>query len=301
MTIKSEINPGDSQNAGWRGKFAGEALIASLIAVAWFALAALGTRFGFWDWHTGAHFLIGTPGQGLGRFVAGAAVLVSIAAIIVSLSKAPRKRAFMLAFAALLVSTSLAGRFVGATLNAEAKPPLHDIQTDWSDPISPSDALFTEREATGATNPIEDDPLIPEAATARWPGLAGQRVADVQEAAEYIPGVHKSPKQTPYPLIAPLVMDASPEAAFAAALAAIDRRGWRLTLAEPAEGRIDASEENFWFGTRDDILIRIRAVDEGVRIDVRSVSRTGLSDLGANAKRVRNLLDELETRLGKDL
>lgn len=290
-----------SQNAGWRGRFAGAALIVSLLAVLWFALAALGTRFGLWDWQTSAHTLIGTPGQGLGRYVAGAALLLSLAAILVALAKAPRKRAFMLAFAALFVSASLAGRFAGATLNAEARPPLHDIQTDWSDPIAPSDALITEREATGATNPIEDDPLVPEAATARWPGLAGQRLAEVQEAAEYIPGVHKSPKQTPYPLIAPLVMDATPEAAFAAALATVERRGWRLTLAQPEAGRIEASEENFWFGTRDDILIRIRAVDEGVRIDVRSISRTGLSDLGTNAKRVRNLLDELETRLGKNL
>lgn len=291
----------ENQNAGWRGRFAGAALIVSLLAVLWFALAALGTRFGLWDWQTSAHTLIGTPGQGLGRYVAGAALLLSLAAILIALAKAPRKRAFMLAFAALFVSASLAGRFVGATLNAEARPPLHDIQTDWSDPIAPSDALITEREATGATNPIEDDPLIPEAAAARWPGLAGQRVAEVQEAAEYIPGVHKSPRQTPYPLIAPLVMDAAPEAAFAAALATIDRRGWTLILAEPEAGRIEASEENFWFGTRDDILIRIRAIEEGVRIDVRSVSRTGLSDLGTNAKRVRNLLDELETRLGKDL
>lgn len=288
-----------SQNAGWRGHFAGLALVISLLAVCWFALAALGTRFGLWDWQTAAHVLIGTPGQGLGRFVAGAALTVSLLAILVALARAPRKRAFMLAFAALFVSASLAGRFAGATLNAEARPPLHDIQTDWSDPIAPSDALVTEREATGATNPIVDDPRIPEEASARWPGLAGQRVAEVQEAAEYIPGVHKSPKQTPYPRIAPLVMDASPEAAFDAALATVERRGWRLILAEPEEGRIEASEENVWFGTRDDILIRIREVEGGVRIDVRSVSRTGLSDLGSNAKRIRNLLDELEIRLSK--
>lgn len=288
-----------SQDAGWRGRFAGGALILSLLAVLWFAIAAIGTRIGLWGWQFSAHTMIGAPGHGLGRYVAGLALAGAVAAILVSLLQAPRKRAFIIALGALLVSSFTAGRFAGATLNAEAKPPLHDIQTDWSDPVRPSDALVTEREAVGAENPIEDDPVIQDAANDRWPGMGGRRVAEVQEAAEYVPGVHKSPKQTPYPLIAPLVMPSDAPAAFEAALAAVDRRGWTLVLAEPEEGRIEATEENFWFGTKDDILIRIRSVDGGVRVDVRSVSRSGLSDLGTNAKRVRDLLDEVEVRLGK--
>jgi fatty-acyl-CoA synthase len=46
-------------------------------------------------------------------------------------------------------------------------------------------------------------------------------------------------------------------------------------------------------------MIRILSAEDEVVIDVRSTSRVGLSDLGANAKRIRNLLDEIETRLGK--
>lgn len=291
--------PAASQDAGWRGRFAGAAIALSLVAVAWFAAAALGTRFGLWSWQFSTHTLIGTPGAGLGRYVAGAALAVSSVALILALAKAPRKRAFILAFAAFFISAVLTGRFAGATLNAEARPPLHDVQTDWSDPVRPSAALVAAREAGRAENILVDAPVIPDAAGERWPGMAGRPVAEVQEAAEYIPGVHKSPKQTPYPRLAPLVMEADAEAAYAAALAAVERRGWVLVSADPEAGLVEATEEDNWFGTRDDILIRIRSVSEGVRIDVRSASRVGLSDLGTNAKRVRNLLDELETRLGK--
>ena len=53
-----------------------------------------------------------------------------------------------------------------------------------------------------------------------------------------------------------------------------------------------------WFGFKDDVAVRIRAQGEGSQIDVRSVSRVGLSDLGANAARIRDILDgALMTRL----
>ncbi|MBU3919983.1 MAG: DUF1499 domain-containing protein, partial [Alphaproteobacteria bacterium] len=86
---------------------------------------------------------------------------------------------------------------------------------------------------------------------------------------------------------------------YAAALAAVESKGWTVVLAEPEEGRIEATETSYWFGFKDDIMIRVRSEEGGVRIDVRSASRVGLSDLGANAKRVRDLLDEIEVRLAK--
>jgi len=38
------------------------------------------------------------------------------------------------------------------------------------------------------------------------------------------------------------------------------------------------------------VVVRVRASDAGSRIDVRSKSRVGLSDVGANARRVRAFL-----------
>lgn len=291
----TDVSGAPAQSAGWRGKFAGVALALSVFSILWFALAAVGTKLGFWTWQFG----LGQMTIGWGPMLLMVAAGLSVIAVIVSLLKAPRKQAFMIAFAALLISGLAFGRVAAFGAGAARLPPLHDIQTDWSNPIQPSDALFTEREATGALNPVADAPVIDPAADGRWPGMGGRLVSEVQEEAEFDPATHKSPKQTPYPLIAPLVTAAAPDIAYAAALAAVEARAWIVVLAEPESGLIDATEESFWFGFKDDIMIRVRSAGEGSRIDIRSTSRVGLSDLGANAKRIRDLLDEIETRLGK--
>jgi uncharacterized protein (DUF1499 family) len=295
MTAETETSTAPAQSAGWRGKFAGLALTLSVFAVLWFVAAAVGTKLGLWEWQFGLGVMTITWGPLLLMVAAGLSVL----AVIVSLIKSPRKQAFMLAFAALLISGLAFGRVAAFGAGAARLPPLHDIQTDWSSPILPSDALFTEREATGALNPVEEAPVIDPAADGRWPGMGGRLVSEVQEEAEFDTATHKSPKETPYPMIAPLVTAAAPDAAYTAALASVESRGWTVVVAEPESGLIDATEESFWFGFKDDIMIRVRSEGEGSRIDIRSTSRVGLSDLGANAKRVRDLLDEIETRLGK--
>ena len=87
--------------------------------------------------------------------------------------------------------------------------------------------------------------------------------------------------------------------AYQAALDTVNAKGWKIVTAEPEEGRIEATETSFWFEFKDDIMIRVLPEGEsGSRIDVRSVSRVGLSDLGANAKRVKLFLEDLETRIG---
>ena len=205
----------------------------------------------------------------------------------------------MLALGALLISALAYGRVAAFHALEERLPPLHDIQTDWSDPIQPSDALYTQREAMGATNPLEDDPLIGMEANDRWPGMGGRRVAEVQEEAEFDTATHEKPREKPYPRIAPLDMPVSAEQAYVAALAAVTERGWTIVTEDEEAGRIDASETSFWFGFREDIMIRVTATEDGARIDVRSASRNRLSDLGTNARRIRDLLDEIEARIAK--
>ena len=62
----------------------------------------------------------------------------------------------------------------------------------------------------------------------------------------------------------------------------------------PAEGRIEATDTTFWFGFTDDIVIRITPVAEGSRVDIRSLSRVGKSDVGTNARRIRSFIQRLE-------
>jgi uncharacterized protein (DUF1499 family) len=58
-----------------------------------------------------------------------------------------------------------------------------------------------------------------------------------------------------------------------------------------AEGRIEATATTRWFGFKDDVVIRIApSAGNGSRVDIRSVSRVGLSDVGTNTRRIRAFL-----------
>ena len=63
----------------------------------------------------------------------------------------------------------------------------------------------------------------------------------------------------------------------------------------PEEGRFEATETSAFFQFKDDVVLRVRPSETGERsiVDMRSVSRVGISDLGMNAKRVRAFLADL--------
>jgi uncharacterized protein (DUF1499 family) len=84
--------------------------------------------------------------------------------------------------------------------------------------------------------------------------------------------------------------------AFDRTLSAVRDLGWEVVASDRAAGRIEAVDTTFWFGFKDDVVIRITEVpDGGARIDVRSKSRVGVGDLGTNARRVRALLARLKS------
>ena len=97
-----------------------------------------------------------------------------------------------------------------------------------------------------------------------------------------------------YPDIAPLTLPMAPREAFAHALAAAEAMGWEVVGRDPAAGTIEAVDTTKWFGFRDDIAIRVRPAEAGSRVDVRSKSRVGRSDLGTNARRIRAYLQQLK-------
>ena len=68
---------------------------------------------------------------------------------------------------------------------------------------------------------------------------------------------------------------------------------WAIVAADRASGRIEASATTPWFGFTDDVVVRIAPAPGGSRIDVRSVSRVGKSDLGVNARRIRDFLGRM--------
>jgi uncharacterized protein (DUF1499 family) len=97
-------------------------------------------------------------------------------------------------------------------------------------------------------------------------------------------------QQKAFPDIVPLTLNLPPDRAFDRALAAARKMGWDLVASDPAGGRIEATDTTFWFGFKDDIVIRVTPQPNGSRVDVRSLSRVGVGDIGANASRIRKYL-----------
>lgn len=99
-----------------------------------------------------------------------------------------------------------------------------------------------------------------------------------------------------YPDLAPLRLQAAPAEIFARAREAAEAMGWTIVAADVARGRIEATDRTRWFGFVDDIVIRLTADGAGTRVDLRSASRVGISDLGKNAQRIRAYLAALAGR-----
>jgi uncharacterized protein (DUF1499 family) len=208
-------------------------------------------------WHFRTGFTLLRWGAYLGI---GGAILALIALV------ATRPRGG--ALAALLVALALAGAaFVvpwRMAQQARGVPPIHDITTD------------TE-------NPPEFVAVLPLRADAANPATyGGDSVAALQRQG--------------YPDIRPLQLDVPPADAFRRARAAAEAMDWEIVSADTAARRLEATATTPWFGFKDDVVVRIRPEGTGSRVDVRSVSRVGRSDVGTNAKRIREFLGRLAGR-----
>lgn len=280
----------ETPKAGWRMKVAVFSLAVSIFTILWFAIAALGTKFGLWPWQVG----LGQMTIGIGPGIAMLALGLSLIAQVIALIKAPRKQAFILALAATLIAAFCMFRLAGLGAQANSLPPLHDIQTDWADPIQFSADLMAAREAQGETNPVLDAPTVPEYAEARWPGTAGRLVSEIQEEAE----AKEGSDGTVYPALESIYFSQSPAEIAATAEQIMTKRGWDI-VSNQAIGdsvQVEATATSGWFGFKDDVAVRVRAANGATEVDIRSTSRVGLSDLGANSSRVYGLMVELEDR-----
>ena len=137
---------------------------------------------------------------------------------------------------------------------------------------------------TDPTNPPRFDALARMRPRERiaYPGAA---TANLQRAA--------------YPDIAPLQLDVSARIAYDVALALVTKHKWQVVDARlPAPGRreavIEAVARTPIMGFRDDVVIRVSPAGAGSRVDLRSASRVGTHDFGANASRVRALIEDID-------
>jgi hypothetical protein len=97
-----------------------------------------------------------------------------------------------------------------------------------------------------------------------------------------------------YPNLHPLELPLAPRQAFARAAERAREHGWEITALDESAGRIEAVVTTSWFGFKDDVVIRITPAGAGSRVDMRSKSRFGRSDVGANAYRIEEFLARME-------
>ena len=181
----------------------------------------------------------------------------ALAALLLVIPKTRRSGAVALA-AALVIGLGTAWVPWNGLRTVRSLPFIHDITTDT---LRPPEFVAVAPLRADAPNPVEYE---------------GEEVAAQQREG--------------YPDIETLRLGMPPAQAFERALATARRQGWEIVAAVPAEGRIEATATTFWFGFKDDVVIRIEADGDGARLDIRSKSRVGRSDVGANAARIRRFV-----------
>lgn len=193
------------------------------------------------------------------------AAYVGVIALVVGVPAAFLTRARGAQRVALILAVLIAAATVGVpyrlSQSAKGVPPIHDIATDTNDPPVFVAVLPLRVSATNSAV------------------YAGDSIAALQHAA--------------YPDVQPIALPVAPPQAYSRALSAAQAMGWSIVATDSLAGRIEATATTTWFGFKDDVVVRIRAAEQGSRVDVRSVSRVGRSDVGANAARIRAYSSEL--------
>src|SRR5256714_5176775 len=197
--------------------------------------------------------------MGIGAIAASAGFVIAVAALFIAWL-ANVRRAMVVAGAGLVLGGLLAAPPLAMWRMAATLPAIHDISTDTENP--PRFAVILEKRA-GAPNGVE----------------YSEDVAAKQKAA--------------YPDIGPAMLPQSPARAFDLADRAARDMGWDIVAMSPPDLRIEATATTRLFGFPDDVVVRITPAPKGSRVDVRSVSRVGTSDIGANASRIRSYMKKL--------
>ena len=231
-------------------------LLGGIVAALLLALAPIGYRIGIFETGTAVLLLPGMAAA-LGTVVLGFALVGGVLTIRHGMGR-ERMPLIIGAALALLVVANMVTWFMRSTV----VPPIHNITTD---PLDPPEFVAVVELRGEDANPLEYD---------------AEALAAVTREA--------------YPALRPLVTPDAPEAAFQRSRQVAERLGWQIVDADPAAGRIEATVTTRFYGFKDDVVVRVRPDAEGSRIDLRSVSRVGQSDLGANAGRIMAFINAYE-------
>lgn len=249
----------------------GLCLLIALLAPAMVLLGAVGTRRGWFDWRFGFGTLTldWAPKAAIAGVAAG---VIALALAAMARREGWRRTRWLTALASLALPLLVLGGFGALRAQAARVPPIHDVSTDWRDPPAPSPRLLAARGPDA--NPIPGAP----------PSLREGR-PEVENWADDDPARIGAERCAAARSVRLALPPAQAEAAVERAL-----REAGLTVApDAAPGRVEAVATSFWYGFKDDVIARVRPEGADSRIDLRSVSRVGVSDLGANCRRVTEI------------
>lgn len=207
--------------------------------------------------------------SGLG--IAVIAILLGAAALVVVWTTGLRGGVRAVAAIAIALSVLAGPAYVAA--RGFGAPVLNDVATDLADPPAFTRAV---RDRTPGDLPV--------------PGPIPPEQAERLRAA--------------YGDLQPLKLSQGPDEVSNLVIALVEERGWR-TLGPtayprggPPLGRVEAVARTPVLGFEDDVVIRVREDGTGSRVDMRSASRLGRGDFGANAERIRSFLADLKAAAG---
>lgn len=228
-----------------------------LICAGAMVLSGIGYRLDLWHFRTG-FMIIRWAFWG-----AAAAVVLAAAGLVIPGSRT--RVAMVLGGIGLVVAAIAVYVPWSWKQTLDSLPYIHDITTDLDNPPAFVAARGLRKEGD---HPVEYD---------------GPEVAEQQRNA--------------YPDLTPLVTSQPAEKVFEAAKSVVAAMGLELVDADPLTLRIEATDTSLLYGFKDDMIVRIAKTVEGAKVDVRSKSRVGRSDLGQNAKRIRTFLTNLKAAL----
>jgi uncharacterized protein (DUF1499 family) len=135
---------------------------------------------------------------------------------------------------------------------------------------------------------LEDPPAFDKAHS--FPGNGGR---DLSFPESYAPIIRQR-----YPALKPLAVNTPANETFDTVRRIAESWGpLQQVHVDPDTRTIEAFVETNAFRFHDDVIIRVRPLEQGARIDMRSKSRDGQSDFGVNAKRIEAFLDLVRSEL----
>ena len=95
-----------------------------------------------------------------------------------------------------------------------------------------------------------------------------------------------------YPELKTLSSSLDFDSALIRSAALLRHQGLEVINIDEDKGIIEAVDTTFWFGFKDNVVVRLKSHGSGTKVDIRSASRIGLRDFGKNAERIRRFLED---------